>query len=108
MQKTSILSCRVTEEQQQQIDIEAGECGMSRNEYIIARLFIDQDQKPRKRIDSFERDLITVTTTNFMILQELAKGKITDQQLTKARTAADRLLIEKGYKKLNTEVEFRS
>lgn len=107
MQKTAVLSCRVTEDQQREIDQSAGECGMTRNEYIMARLFIDQDPEP-KIASSFDRDLITVVTTNFMMLQAVAQTTVSEEQLTKARLAADRLLIEKGYKKLVNEVQFGS
>lgn len=107
MEKTAVLSCRVTEDQQREIDQNAGECGMTRNEYITARLFVDQDPEPRI-VSSFDKDLITVVTTNFMMLQAIAQETISEGQLTKARLAADRLLIEKGYKKLVNEVQFSS
>ena len=63
---------------------------MTRNEYITARLFIDQDPEPRI-VSSFDKDLITVVTTNFMMLQAIATETIPKDKLTKARLALSHL-----------------
>ncbi|MDA0902352.1 MAG: hypothetical protein O3B09_02960 [Proteobacteria bacterium] len=95
------ISTIVTKEQQEQLDREAGECGMTRSEYIKARLFIDKDnieELRTKNLSKFQKDLISVTAKGYCLLQEIAKGTISKENIDRAFDDSDKILEMKGYK----------
>jgi len=95
------VSLKMTLDQRQELEQKGAECGMTRPQYMMARLFIDQDDTlnlKTKTMSSFDRDLIKAITINFFMLQQIAKKVTTKEQVNKARQWADALLVEKGYK----------
>lgn len=100
-QETTTISAKVTLEQKEQLDRNAAECGMTRNQYIIARLFVDKDDAKSlkaKNLRGFDRDLMSALLKSHNLIQLMARKSIDEDEIKYEIQAANDLLARKGYK----------
>lgn len=109
MTKWKTVAIRVSEEQEQDIIERAFQSKMSKNEYIKARLFEDNDNK-EKQITEYEKILISSSVKSFwmsqnipILVKDAIEKKDTTKRVNKFLKLADKFLVEKGFK---TQEEF--
>ena len=98
---SKMIGFKVTEEQDKFLKKEAADNGMTKSEYVKARLFEDKfdDAKIKSQsLSEFEKNLISCAkkAVNFSYL---AASKVaSSEELKEAEESANMLLLKKGYK----------
>ena len=95
------ITFKVSEEESKILDQEAQENGMTRSQYIKARLFednIDRNQLNSKNLSDYEKDLISSSKKAFNLIYLVAESLVSKEKAQDIVERADKILIEKGYK----------
>lgn len=74
------ISARVTEDQENELRKRAENSGMSLNEYIKARLLIDDDQEISYKTNNFDKWIIKALASILVTSEEIARKTLTEEE----------------------------
>jgi hypothetical protein len=100
------ISFKVTDDQNEYLEKISKENGMTKSEYIKARLFEDKTNNSAMNahnLSNYEKDLISTAKKACNLIVLVAEKLTSTKEVEEVVDMADKLLISKGYRKPHDE-----